>query len=231
MGMKKLPLTIAVCLSIFGLILNSLQSPAWSQSSVGIEGIELIRAKNLARRVIENLNGGIEAYRAEPSMHGSACQAPYVTNEDGSWTFTFKGSFPGSNIYSIESVVTVTRDGSADVQYNGPVRSRAETDSIAPDTPSDEVLISQCTDHIVLLRAKNLARKAAETANGGLSRYRAEPSMHGLTRDAPYVDNGNGSWTFTFQGGAPGSEVYTIESVVTVTDEGVVTVEYNGPVR
>ena len=82
-----------------------------------------------------------------------------------------------------------------------------------------------------LSRAKNLARQAAERANGGLTRYRAESAMHGPAEDAPYVDNGNGSWTFTFVGGRPVSTP-TIESVVTVTrNSWQVNVDYNGAIR
>lgn len=82
-----------------------------------------------------------------------------------------------------------------------------------------------------LSRAKNLARQAAERANGGLTRYRAESAMHGPSADAPYVDNGNGSWTFTFVGGRPASTP-TIESVVTVTQNNwQVNVDYNGAIR
>ncbi|MBW4520937.1 MAG: hypothetical protein KME16_14695 [Scytolyngbya sp. HA4215-MV1] len=83
-----------------------------------------------------------------------------------------------------------------------------------------------------LVRAKNLARQAAEKANGGLENYRAENSMHGPIAQAPYVDNGNGSWTFTFKGRKADSTEFTMESVVTVVKEGwQVTVNYNGPVR
>lgn len=89
-------------------------------------------------------------------------------------------------------------------------------------------------DAAVLLdlnRVKNIARQAAEKANGGLGYYRSELAMHGPASQAPYVDNGNGSWTFTFKGRKPDSDDLTIESVVTVTNTGQVTVDYNGPVR
>lgn len=84
---------------------------------------------------------------------------------------------------------------------------------------------------VTVQRAKNLARQAAEKANGGLSRYRAEASMHGPASQAPCVDNGD-SWTFTFLGGAPGWRTATIESVVTVFKAtSLVRVDYNGAVR
>jgi hypothetical protein len=84
---------------------------------------------------------------------------------------------------------------------------------------------------IDLNRAKNLARQAAEEANGGLRIYRAEASMHGPAKQSPYVDNGD-SWTWTFLGGRPGSSLTTIETVVTVYKEiRRVVVNYNGAVR
>jgi len=83
-----------------------------------------------------------------------------------------------------------------------------------------------------LNRAKNLARQTIERANGGLGRYQAERAMHGPATDAPYVDNGDGSWTFTFVGGAPGYTTPTVESVVTVYREGWrVAIDYNGALR
>jgi hypothetical protein len=80
-------------------------------------------------------------------------------------------------------------------------------------------------------RAKNLARQAAERANGGLEQYRAEPAMSGPALTAPYVENSNGSLTFTFKGGVPGSGALTTETVATVYSNGAVQLNYNGPVR
>jgi hypothetical protein len=84
---------------------------------------------------------------------------------------------------------------------------------------------------IDLNRAKNLARQAAEAANGGIRYYRAEDSMHGPAYRCPYVDNGD-SWTFTFSGARVGSVTRTIQSVVTVyKSSSRILVAYNGPVR
>ncbi|HAA27385.1 MAG TPA: hypothetical protein DCE56_06505 [Cyanobacteria bacterium UBA8553] len=82
-----------------------------------------------------------------------------------------------------------------------------------------------------LNRAKNLARQAAERENGGLGNYRAESSMHGPASQSPFVDNGNGSWTFTFKGRRPYSDAPSIESVVTVSQDGRVNIDYNGAIR
>jgi hypothetical protein len=84
---------------------------------------------------------------------------------------------------------------------------------------------------IDLNRAKNLARQAAESANGGIRYYRAEASMHGSAQNCPYVDNGD-SWTFTFTGNSVGSQTKTIQSVVTVyKNTSRIVMAYNGPVR
>ena len=87
------------------------------------------------------------------------------------------------------------------------------------------------SNNIELNRAKNLARQAAENANGGLGEYRAEAAMHGASAQSPFVENGNGTWTFTFQGHKPGASVYTVETVVTVSQNGRITVDYNGRIR
>ncbi|MEG4853091.1 hypothetical protein QUB10_19660 [Microcoleus sp. B5-D4] len=99
----------------------------------------------------------------------------------------------------------------------------------APEYQTDGVRV--INNNIELNRAKNLARQAAEIANGGLGNYRAEASMHGTSKESPFVDNGDGTWTFTFKGNKPGSSVYTVETVVTVSQDGRVRVDYNGQIR
>ncbi|MEK0193903.1 MAG: hypothetical protein EAZ78_20180 [Oscillatoriales cyanobacterium] len=99
----------------------------------------------------------------------------------------------------------------------------------SPQGEFDEITV--VSNNIELNRAKNLARQAAEVANGGLGEYRAEPSMHGVSAEAPFVDNGDGTWTFSFKGSRPGSSVYRIESVVTVSRNGLVRIDYNGLIR
>lgn len=103
-----------------------------------------------------------------------------------------------------------------------------------PSTTESTTTTERKVDAAVLLdlnRAKNVARQAAERANGGLGYYRSELSMHGPASQSPYVDNGNGSWTFTFKGRRPDSDNFTIESAVTVHTDGRVNVDYNGAVR
>jgi hypothetical protein len=80
-------------------------------------------------------------------------------------------------------------------------------------------------------KARNLARQSAIKANGGLARYRPEPSMFGPSAQTPAVKNANGSITFTFKGGAPNTTDLNIQSVVTVDPAGSVNLEYNGPGR
>lgn len=90
---------------------------------------------------------------------------------------------------------------------------------------------SASTDPFFLTRAKNLARQAAERENGGLNKYRAEPAMYGPAIDSTYVENEDGSVTFSFKGGTPGFTTPTIETVATVSTAGVVAISYNGPIR
>lgn len=115
--------------------------------------------------------------------------------------------------------------------------------SIVPASAQPATELSECATKAIesenaaaqitaLGRARNLARQAAEAANGGLEVYRADASMHGRVSDAPCVDNGDGSWTFTVKGGEPGFTTPSKETVVTVNSNGwTVKVDYNGPVR
>jgi hypothetical protein len=85
---------------------------------------------------------------------------------------------------------------------------------------------------VALSRARHLARQAAETANGGLEFYQADASMHGRVSDAPCMDNGNGSWTFTVKGGTPGFTTPTQETIVTVDgNTWNIMIDYNGAIR
>lgn len=86
-------------------------------------------------------------------------------------------------------------------------------------------------DPFFLTRAKNLARQAAERKNGGLRKYRAETAMYGPAINSPYVENDDGSVTFTFKGGTPGFKKPTVETVATVSPVGSVAIGYNGPIR
>uniref|UniRef100_B8HYP8 Uncharacterized protein n=1 Tax=Cyanothece sp. (strain PCC 7425 / ATCC 29141) TaxID=395961 RepID=B8HYP8_CYAP4 len=83
-----------------------------------------------------------------------------------------------------------------------------------------------------ITRAMNLARQAAEKANGGLNNYRAEPSMYGPSEKSPFVYNPKtNTLTFTFLGGRP-AQPPTIQSIVTVARDGSsVVMDYNGPIR
>lgn len=97
---------------------------AQTTTTVGVPDFAILgRAQNLARQAAERANGGLNYYRAERSMFGPPSQAPVRENEDGSFTFTFQGHTPGSEIPAFQSVVTVSRDGNrVTVESNGPVR-------------------------------------------------------------------------------------------------------------
>jgi hypothetical protein len=100
----------------------------------------------------------------------------------------------------------------------------------APKTTGDAEKIPSVYPDGAQTRAMNLARQAAEKANGGLNYYRAEQSMYGPATSAPFRNNGNGTLTFTFVGGPPASAP-TIKSVVTVSLQGdQVTLDSNEPI-
>lgn len=192
--------------------------------------IDLNRAKNYARQAIEEVNGGLELYHAEDAMHGPSAESPYQDNGDGTWTFIFFGGTPGWTTPTLESEVTVNQTtGAVTVLYNGPLRNLLPT--MQNQRPGGEVNAPMATG-ITLNRAKNYARQAIEELNGGLGLYQAENGMHGKAEEAPYQDNGDGTWTFIFFGGTPGWATPSIESEVTVNQmTGEVTVNYNGALR
>jgi hypothetical protein len=95
---------------------------ASTPTSIADQDAFLSKARNIARQSAIKANGGLDRYRPEASMFGPAARSPHVKNADGSVTFTFKGGSPGSTTMTLESVVTVSTTGSANIQYNGPVR-------------------------------------------------------------------------------------------------------------
>lgn len=113
--------------------------------------------------------------------------------------------------------------------------SQAQTPSSLNNIRQEETAQSQNSNNLELIyeltalnRAKNLARMAAERINGSISNYRAESSMHRAAQNSPFVDNGNGTWTFTFNGTYPGSNIPAFKTVVTVSKDGqTVTVDEN----
>jgi hypothetical protein len=115
---------------------------------------------------------------------------------------------------------------SAVAQY-APAPSAGSGFSIPSTTPSST---PSTTDVYFINRAKNLARQAAITANGGLERYRPDPVMFGPAVQTQFVRNADGSITFSFTGGAPGASP-SLETVATVVPSGSVKLDYNGPLR
>lgn len=98
-----------------------------------------------------------------------------------------------------------------------PVSQTAQADSSIPST--------------TFLRARNLARQAAESANGGIGLYRSEPSMHDPRR-RPDEISGNRVLTYRFRGGAPGYTTPSVETAVTVDImTWTVTLQYNRLLR
>jgi hypothetical protein len=110
------------------------------------------------------------------------------------------------------------------------IRNLIESFIGAPKTTGDTEKIPSVYPDGAQTRAMNLARQAAEKANGGLNNYRAEQSMYGPATNALFKNNGNGTLTFTFLGGPPAAAP-TIKSVVTVSLQGdLVSLDYNEPI-
>lgn len=174
----------------------------------------LNQAKNLARQAAEEANGGLGEYRAESAMHGAVEQSPHTINSDGSYTFIFFGRRPESADFTYESEVTVSALGQTEIIYNGAIREDVDITDVSEVT-------------IDLNQAKNLARQTAEEANGGLGSYRSEGSMHNNPNESPFVENADGSYTFTFKGRRPESLDFTYESQVKVSRDGQAEIIYN----
>jgi hypothetical protein len=194
----------------------------------------LSRAKNLARQAGINANGGLINYRPEAAMFGPALQSPFVRKADGSVTFTFTGGIPGQATGSVETVATVYPNGTVAVEYNGPPRGGAVGGGDLEGTTAQDTNASTLAilDQVAFLgRSRNLARQAAINANGGLDAYRPEASMFGPTSTSPHQFNSDKSVTFSFKGGSPLGGPPTVETVVRVSRDNTVTVEYNGPIR
>jgi hypothetical protein len=112
--------------------------------------------------------------------------------------------------------------GASGLSANAQSTPTAITPVSAKSTSSDVYFIN---------RAKNLARQAAISANGGLGQYRPDPVMYGPAVQTDYVRNADGSITFKFTGGLPGAPVPSIETVARVLSSGTVNLEYNGAPR
>lgn len=144
----------------------------------------------------------------------------------GGWAIAGIALSPAS--FSAESAATsvvAKEKGSQAIQLTDADRAKDRDDRGRRDRDDDR------EGRIDLQRARNLARQAAEKANGGVRVYRAEASMHGSASKSPYVDNGD-FWTFTFLGGRPGAARFTIETVVHVYKASRrVEIAYNGAIR
>ncbi|QFZ90999.2 hypothetical protein [Synechococcus elongatus] len=115
-----------------------------------------------------------------------------------------------------------------------PTTSPTAVDALNPVAPPDNTPRNQAF-FLALNRAKNLARAAAEQANGGLNRYVAESKMYGSGSGTDYTYS-NGFFTFQFVGGVPGWQPQglppTVESKISVSFDGkTVRIDYNGPIR
>jgi hypothetical protein len=186
------------------------------------------RARNLARQAAERTNGGLEKYRAEPAMYTQEV-APDV-DEPTHWVFIFQGGAPGAATPTVETEVRVDKaDFKTTVLYNGSLRGEKIQRAQSAAAQIDPKLSATFQEVNGRNRARNLARQAAERANGGLEKYRANSAVH--TKETPVKDNGD-HWVFILLGGLPGSSTPTIETEVRVDKADFKTsVLYNGAIR
>lgn len=115
-------ITVATSVVLTTLTINLLPIHAQPHPSQR-DLVTIRRAQNLARQAAEKVNGGLQRYRAENSMYGPAESSRYTYDGHGTWSFDFTGHRPDSDTPTVESVVTVSRTGIVNVDYNGPIRS------------------------------------------------------------------------------------------------------------
>jgi hypothetical protein len=98
-------------------------------------------------------------------------------------------------------------------------------------TDSATILSEEELEPFDLAEAQAMVLQTIEAENGGSGQYQAESAMYGKPRQTPHHLNPDQSWTFTFKGGRPNWERYgkpaTVQSVVTVSPTGRVTINYN----
>ena len=121
--MRKQSLLLSFALATVTLT-GGLQ-PARAQS----DGSSSLRAANMARMKAENLNGGLQVYRAAACMHQQAGGPCLIQSSSAGYLFRFYGGGPGwqqlGNPPTVETEILVEPDGRSiqKVIYNGPIRS------------------------------------------------------------------------------------------------------------
>ncbi|KAI9132327.1 hypothetical protein [Acaryochloris sp. CCMEE 5410] len=191
-----------------------------------IDPLFLGRAQNLARQAAIKVNGGLSNYRPASAAFGPAIESPHIQNDNGTITFIIQGGAVGYAVPTQETVVTVAPNNSVVVDYNGPIRAANIGEPVPQKSPESGI-----GGDTFLIRAQNLARQTAVELNGGLEDYRPESSMFGRTENTPYAKNADGSVTFTFTGSPPDASTPAVQSIITVTRNNTVTVNYNGPIQ
>lgn len=116
---------IVLSLALASSTLTGLSVPAHAQSN----GSSPLRAANMARMKAENLNGGLQVYRAAACMHQQGGGPCLLKASAEGYLFRFYGGGPGwqqlGNPPTVETEILVAPDGRAirRVVYNGPPRS------------------------------------------------------------------------------------------------------------
>lgn len=114
-------------LALASLTLTALSGQAHAQSNDSSS----LRAANMARMKAENLNGGLQVYRAAACMHQQGGGPCLLKSSAEGYLFRFYGGGPGwqqlGNPATVETEILVAPDGRSirQVIYNGPPRSTA----------------------------------------------------------------------------------------------------------